>query len=1050
MSPPAIAMSTNQGHVMSSCANCGRENPAGARFCNGCGKPLEVAPAPREQRKTVTILFCDVTGSTAMGELLDPESLRQVMRRYFDAARTVIEQHGGTVEKFIGDAVMAVFGVPVLHEDDALRAVRAAAGLRDALATLNEALQRDYATTVIVRTGVNTGPVVTGTEERLATGDAVNLAARLEQAAAPGDIIIGPETYRLVRDAVTVEPIAPLELKGKSLPVSAYRLLGITGVAGSAGDRVGATMVGRNTQLRMLNDAFANVIDGRACSLFTVLGAAGVGKSRLTAEFLRSVDATQVRGRCLSYGEGITYWPAIAIVRQLLDAPAGAGAVALMERDAAVSTPIKTMLGDTASTTTSTEIAWAVRKLLEAAAESKPLVVVFDDVHWGEPTLLDLIEHIGDFSRDAPILVLCLGRPELLDRRPGWGGGKLNATTVLLEPLNAVDTESLIEELLQSGGEIPADLRARLRITAAGNPLFVEEIVAMLRESGSHDVVVPPTIKALLAARFDQLRPEERGLLERGSIEGQSFHRGAVEDMAPDERDVAGRLMSLVRKDLLRPDRPVFAGEDAFTFRHLLIRDAAYDSLPKAERAELHARFADWLIQHGRDLEEFDEIAGYHLEQAYRYRAELGPVDELARSIATAAAERLQAAGRRALDRGDTTATINLLQRAELLLPHGEIAFALDGALMQALAMSGRLNDAIARAESAAERSDAAGLRIQALQARLVSVVWRTNLDPEAYENEMGALVDRARPDIERSGDQSALATLEVAAAFVEHYRGRFDASFEALMRARQHAKDADEPWMATNSRALGSAAVANGSIPFDDALVWFAREKQETHGFHAILAVWNAFVLAYCGEFADARSLFAETLAAMGERGLATGTAIVMQAAWQIETLAGDLNAAERAARQGVEQLEKLGERAWLSTSACQLGEALYALGRLEEAELWVRRGLELGGAGDILTQLLGLGIRAKLLARVGGFDEALGLAQQAVALAANTQAPMESAQAILALAEVLYLSGDIPGAFEQSRRAVALYESKRGPAGVAHVRRVEARWAELSPATG
>jgi class 3 adenylate cyclase/tetratricopeptide (TPR) repeat protein len=996
----------------------------------------------------VTVLFCDVTGSTAMGERLDPESLRQVMRRYFEAARKVIEQHGGTVEKFIGDAVMAVFGVPTLHEDDALRAVRAAVGLRDALTELNGELERDYGTTVTVRTGVNTGQVVTGTQERLATGDAVNLAARLEQAAAPGEIVIGPETWRLVRDSVTVEPLAPLELKGKSLPVSAYRLMALGRDSGDAAQRIGAPMVGRSTQLRMLKDAFANVVDGRSCSMFTVLGAAGVGKTRLTAEFLGGSDATQLRGRCLSYGEGITYWPVVTMLKQLLAIPAGAEAAALIDRDPAVATPVRTLLGDAGVTTSSTEIAWAVRKVLEAAAQEKPLVAIFEDVHWGEPTLLDLIEHIGDFSRDAPILVLCLGRPELLDRRPGWGGGKFNATTVLLEPLSAADTDSLIEELLPAGGGMSSDLRDRVRATAAGNPLFVEEIVAMVRESGSNDVIVPPNIKALLAARFDQLRPEERGVLERGSIEGQSFHRGAVEVMAPDERDVAQRLITLVRKDLLRPDRPVFAGEDAFTFRHLLIRDAAYDSLPKSERADLHARFAGWLIEHGSDLEELDEIAGYHLEQAFRYRAELGPVDELARAIATGAGERLQVAGRRAMERGDATATINLLQRAELLLPDGEIAFALQEALMQALAMSGRISDAIARAEKAAERYESAGRRINALRARLFAVVWATNLNPAVFETEMSALLEEARPEIERSDDHSALARLEVTASFVEHYRGRFDASLEALTRARLHAQEADESWTINNFVALASAAMANGSVPLDDALVWFDRELQENRGFQSLLAIWKAFVLAYRGEFADARMLFWETFAAMAERGMTTGTAIVMQAGWQIETLAGDLDAAERCARQGVEQLEPLGERAWLSTQACQLAEALYALGRLDDAEHWVRRGLELGGPEDILTQMLGLGLRAKLLARGGGFDEALVLAHRTVALAASTQAPMERAQAILALAEVLYLSGDIPGAFQQSGRAVALYESKRAPAGVAHVRRVEARWAALSPA--
>jgi class 3 adenylate cyclase/tetratricopeptide (TPR) repeat protein len=1032
---------------VSACANCGRENPADAVFCNGCGSPLTISSAPRAQRKTVTVLFCDVTGSTAMGERLDPESLRQVMRRYFDAARKVIEQHGGTVEKFIGDAVMAVFGVPVLHEDDALRAVRAAVGLRDALTMLNSDLERDYGTTVTVRTGVNTGQVVTGTEERLATGDAVNLAARLEQAAAPGEIVIGPETWRLVRDAVTIEPLAPLELKGKSLPVSAYRVVALGAEVRDTGHRIEGPMVGRGTQIRMLNDAFANVVDGRSCSMFTVLGAAGVGKTRLITEFLGGIDATYLHGRCLSYGEGITYWPVIAMVKQLLSGPAGEAA-ALLERDGAVSAPIQALLGDASITTSSTEIAWAVRKLLEAAAVAKPLVILFDDVHWGEPTLLDLIEHIGDFSRGAPILVLCLGRPELLDRRPGWGGGKLNATTVLLEPLNAADTQALIDELLPAGGDIPPELRDRVRVTAAGNPLFVEEIVAMVRESTNHDVIVPPNIKALLAARFDQLRPEDRGLLERGSVEGQSFHRGAVEVMAPEERDVAGRLMTLVRKDLLRPDRPVFAGEDAFTFRHLLIRDAAYDSLPKSERAELHARFADWLIQHGSDLEELDEIAGYHLEQAYRYRAELGPVDEAARAIARAGGERLRAAGRRASARGDPPATVNLLERAKLLIPEAQTEFGLTGALVQALGLSGRLNEAIEQAERAAEEYAAAGLRIRALQAQLIGMMWRINVDPTAHESAVITLVEEARPEIEESGDRSALATLELVAASIGHYQCRFDASIAASTRSLEYAREVDEPWIATTVPAFTAAAVASGSTPMDEALVWLDRELPQS-GFEPSFLIWKAYCLAFRGEFAEARSLFAETLAQMHERGMTTFAAISMQVGWDIERLAGDLDAAEHAARQGVEELEHLGERAWLSTQSCQLGEALYELGRFEEAGHWALRGLDVGGAGDIFTRLLGLRVRAKVLARDGDFAGALSLAERAVRLAATTEAPLETAEVALAMGEVLYLSGDVTGAREQSRRAIELYESKRAPGGVAHARRLEATWGAPRRAT-
>src|SRR6202011_2564205 len=452
-----------------------------------------------------------------------------------------------------------------------------------------------------------------------------------------------------------------LELKGKAMPVTAYRLLQVGGAELPRGSGFDAPLVGRGNHLRMLTNAFANVVSGQSCSLFTVLGAAGVGKSRVADEFLRDIDATVLRGGCLSYGEGITYWPVVAVLKQLLDHEDGSGAVELTARDENVAAAINAVLGEQSATTSPAEIAWAVRKLFESSAGTKPLVVVFDDLHWGEPALLDLIEHIGDLSRDAPILVLCLARPELLDRRPGWGGGKLNASSVLLEPLNAVETDALIGELLADDGDIAPNVRERVRAMAAGNPLFVEEVLALMRESSSHDVVVPPTIQALLAARLDQLRPDERSVLEHGSIEGQSFHRGAVQVMAPNESDISGKLMTLVRKDLVRPDRAVFAGEDAFRFRHLLIRDAAYDALSKAERAELHECFAGWLRERTGDLAELDEIIAYHLEQAFRYRAELGPVDERARGLAAAAAECLDLAGRRALDRGDMAAAVNLL-----------------------------------------------------------------------------------------------------------------------------------------------------------------------------------------------------------------------------------------------------------------------------------------------------------------------------------------------------------------------------------------------------
>jgi class 3 adenylate cyclase len=364
----------------------------------------------------VTVVFSDVTGSTALGERLDPESLRRVLARYFDLASQVVERHGGSVEKFIGDAVMAVFGVPHVHEDDALRAVRAAAELREALEQLNAELERDYGTTLSVRTGVNTGEVVTGTEERLATGDAVNVAARLEQAAQPGEILIGSQTLRLVRDAVSVDALPPLDAKGKADPVTAYRLVSLDSDAPAFLRRADVPMVGRERQLKLLRDAFDNVASERTCDLFTVLGPAGVGKSRLISEFLRTIEgATVVRGRCLSYGEGITYWPVVEVVKQIPDAETPVEGAAWKALEA--------VLGEGDAAATPDEIAWAFRKLLEAKASQEPLLCIFDDIQWGEETFLELIEHVADLSRGAPILLLCMARPELLDRRPSWAGG---------------------------------------------------------------------------------------------------------------------------------------------------------------------------------------------------------------------------------------------------------------------------------------------------------------------------------------------------------------------------------------------------------------------------------------------------------------------------------------------------------------------------------------------------------------------------------------------------------------------------------------------------
>jgi len=470
-----------------------------------------------QARKTVTIVFTDLTGSTGLGERLDPEALRRVMERYFAETRSVLERHGGMVEKFIGDAVMAVFGIPTTHEDDALRAVKAAAEMRERLAVLSTALERERGVTLAVRTGINTGEAVVGDPESrqfYATGDVVNVAARLEQAAAPGEIVLGPLTHRLVHEAVRLQSLAPLSLKGRAEAVEAWRLLEVLDDVPAFARRLDTPFVGRQRELQLIEQAFERAAGGRV-ELVTVLGAAGIGKSRLARELLASVRerARSVVGRCLPYGEGITYWPLVEIVKQVAgtDARAGLGELLAGDDDGdLIAARVAEAVGPQEGGARTEEIFWAVRRLLEQLARERPLVAVLDDLHSAEPTFLDLIEYVASFAH-APLLVLCVARPELLESRPSWSPPKLGGTTIALEPFSEQEAETLIQRLLR-GSHVSKALRERIVDSAEGNPLFVEQMLAHARDNDASgiEVAVPPTIQALLAARVDRLPVSER------------------------------------------------------------------------------------------------------------------------------------------------------------------------------------------------------------------------------------------------------------------------------------------------------------------------------------------------------------------------------------------------------------------------------------------------------------------------------------------------------------------------------------------------------------
>jgi class 3 adenylate cyclase/tetratricopeptide (TPR) repeat protein len=955
------------------------------------------------------VLFCDVTGSTALGESLDPEALRTLLARYFEQMKAIVHAHGGTVEKFIGDAVMAVFGVPLVHEDDALRAVRAAEEMRDALPELG----------IQARIGLNSGEVVTGTGERLATGDAVNVAARLEQAAEPGQVLLGETTFWLVRDAVDAEPVEPLRLKGKADPVNAYRLVSVVGDAPVA-RRQDAPFVARERELHVLSEAFELAVLDRTCHLVTLLGSAGIGKSRLASEFLASLDgALVVQGRCPSYGEGITYWPVVEVVKQLRPEEWE------LEPDAAAA--LRSLLGRDAPTSTD-QIAFAVRKLFEAAAAQKPLVVLFDDLHWGAPTFLDLVEHVADWTRNAPILLLCLGRPDLLELRPAWGGGKFNSATLLLEPLGPSPSEELLDNLL-GGTDEHESVRAHILAVAEGNPLFVEEMVAMLRAAPHGGVVVPPTIHALLAARLDQLTPAERAAAERGSVEGAVFHRSTVQTLTPDA-DPAPALMGLMRKQIVRPESAIFQGDDAFCFRHSLIRDAAYAGLPKAGRADLHERFAQWLPTRAPDLIELVEIVGYHLEQAARYRNELGIESG---PLAARAAEQLAAAGRVAQDREDAPAAANLFGRAVALMTDDDPdRIRLLPLLGRALYDAGELKRADRVLTEAIERGERTGQLESAAHGRLLRAHLRGHVQGatglHAIENETLAAI-RVLSDL---GDDRGLARAHITLGWGHFWEGRISQQREDAELALEHARRAHDPRAQAEALAGILRALVFGPTPWPDVERFVeervAPERESLGPRGAILGLPTlADAAAAQGRFAEARALFAQVRAHFERHGLGLSLMTMVNQVGPAELLARDFAAAERELRAGYDALGVAGEEGYRSLIAALLADAVLEQGRLDEAIGLADEAHALAGRrGDFSTLATAQSVRARAASARGDHSEAVRVARAAVALVEPTEYVGLRADARRTLGKILLEAERPDDAAEALAEALRLYEQK------------------------
>jgi class 3 adenylate cyclase/tetratricopeptide (TPR) repeat protein len=1000
-----------------------------------------------ELRKTVTIVFVDVIESTRLAEDLDPESLRRVMVRYFETVSDVLGRHGGRVEKFIGDAVMAVFGVPTVHEDDALRAIRAAAEVREELENLNRELERERGVRIQVRTGVNSGEVFVGAgavEHSFVTGDAVNVAARLQQAARPGEILIGDATRRLARDAVVVEEMDSFTVRGKEDPVVAWRLINVVEGAPSFTRRLDAPLVGRSRELGHLRLAFERAVEERTNYLFTILGPAGIGKSRLAAELVRmlSKQARIVSGRCLAYGKGITYWPLREIVQDLTRDQPGATIGALLKDEAdgdAIAARVSGAIGRSEVRGTAEETFWAVRRLFEALARERPLIVVFEDIHWAEPTLLDLIDHVAEWSRGAPILLLCLARPELLDNRPNWGGGKLNSASLMLDALTQGEANDLIRHLVGEGGfvgerEVTPELRREITEKGDGNPLFVEQMLALLAERPeTASLEIPPTIQMLLAARLDGLPDDERMVIERAAVAGTRFWQGAIVDLVPPERreSVPKVFQLLVRKELIRPDPTVIPGEEGYRFRHILIRDAAYVAIPKKVRAELHERFATFIeTSASARVTEIEEIIGYHFEQAFAYRAELAPVDDRAADLAARAAHRLAAAGRRALARGDVSAAANLLSRtAALLPPNAPERIQLLPTLGGALVVAGELERAEAVLVEAIAAGAAAGDRRVELHARLEHAFLRALTEPDVSVEQLRRVAEEAIPELEAAGDELGLAKAWRRIADVHWMSSRWREQERALERALPYAERAGDARETGSILMRLAMALYWGPTPAPEAIV---RAEQMLERARGNPAVESSFLVSLAGlqamsdRFEEARDLLARGEMIAKELGFKLWFAGFSLVSGDVELLAGDPAAGERRLRQGYDVLKKMGERGVLSAVASRLARTIYAQGRYDEAELLAKTSEQLAGRGDIAARIESRSIRAKILAQRGRFEEAETLARQALELAERTDDIGSEATAIRDLVEVIDLAGKTEDVVPLMGRARDLFAQK------------------------
>jgi DNA-binding SARP family transcriptional activator/tRNA A-37 threonylcarbamoyl transferase component Bud32 len=1035
---------------------------------------LELAPAQpaatgttRATRKLVTAVAGDLAPSAELDEL-DPEARATLASGALDLLATVLARRGARIEHAAGEAVLGVFGVPTASEDDALRAVIAAAEARDAIAAEREDVQRAWGVEIVARIGVEAGEVVVAEDGGRSSvrGDPIARSLRLAHAASGGEVLLGDVAYRLVRHAVLAEA-RPDEVGGASGIAGRRRLLAVVPEAPVFARHPDAPLVGRADELARLRAAFDSAARQPALELVTVVGDAGVGKSRLARELADSLaeEAAILVGRCVASGEGDSFLPMREVVRQAAGEETREAVARLLRNEPegdTIASLVLSAVGSAGIGGVREEAFWALRKLLQAAARARPLLVLLEDIHWAEPTLLDFVEYLAASHARSPVMVVCLARPELREARPTWLEGPLGRRTIALQPLSGEDTLTLVERLV-GDTPLPEEARARLVEASEGNPLFLEQMLAMLAEEGrfGDEMSFPPTIQAVLLARLDRLGPAERAVLERAAVVGRDFWLGAVAALLPEDAraSLERHLKALEERELVGADHTAAPAAEAFRFRHALVHEAAYRSVPKQVRGELHGRLGDWLeAQLGDRIAEREAIVGYHLEQAFRYREELRDLDWEARQLAARAAVHLAAAGRRALAREDVPSAVNLLDRAVSLAgDEGPTRPQLLPDLVEALRELPDLPRAAGLAEEAVERAAAAAdPRTEAL-ARLEHAYVALMADPGDAVHSALTEGKRAVAVFGDLGDELGLAKGWRLIALAHRLLGQQSARRDALEQALVHVRRIGNRRMET--RILdGLGGIHNyGPAPVpellrfgEESLSWARRNGQRFTEANA-LAHGRGRPYAMLGDFDAARRAVAEAQAIAEDLGHVWVRAGVASAAGFVETLAGDTAAAERALRDGYELVERSGMTGSYFGMGLrdELAQAVYAQGRYEEARALTEESEQQAARDDVQSQVQWRALRAKLLAREGRLPDAERLAREAVALVEQTELLIVHANALMDLGEALRLAGRPGEAIPAFEAACVLYERKGDRVSAGRVRTALEELAAGSTAT-